>query len=584
MPHLARMLSTLLLLLAGLLPACGPFRGAAIPGSAEFDLGRVTHRARDGHWINLGSRHGMEPGALLWAWGATERPPFRTAPLARLRVDRVQQDRAHCRLVEGDGQALQHGWIVWAGGGAPIPAGSRLAVPAPTRLPDPTGWPTGPLAYDAGGGRLDLHGLAALAFEPLVRVSPHGLLPGAARRWSRGKEGRRWRFELRSDLTWTDGRPVTPQAALESLVESLRSGPPTLAGALLAEPPRLEANEILFTTREPVIDFPRLVAVPELALRSAAGSTGSYRLEVQRGAATGTGASGNPPPVPHLERRHTRAGPVRISLVPEDPTVNFYLGRVHLWQGIRSAAPITEYRLGTQGSEPGLRHRRTGELWVMLAVEPADLPWFEGLDREALLRTYLVDGEAVCELAELVTRTPLPPLTEAPATRTGTDTIPRPGAGPGEVGHRRLIVPRAMPEALNQLAERLQVLLIRAGHTVSLEHGDPRLSERSGAVMLLAIAPRADDPWLELWDLVQGLSWLEPMTAAALRAAIAGVAAAPDDTQLARVSRTIADNLGLVTIARVPLDLWLHESVETGHDHWRWPRLWVTPDTVHTYP
>jgi len=54
-------------------------------------------------------------------------------------------------------------------------------------------------------------------FTGLTAFGPDGaIVPGCAARWRTSEDGLRWTFELRSGLTWSDGRPLTAQDFLWS--------------------------------------------------------------------------------------------------------------------------------------------------------------------------------------------------------------------------------------------------------------------------------------------------------------------------------------------------------------------------------
>jgi hypothetical protein len=413
--------------------------------------------------------------------------------------------------------------------------------------------------------------LSALAYQPLVVESPHGILPGAARRWSVDATGLVWSFEPRHDLRWSDGESVTPEAIAEALRQAVAAEPPALAATLLAAPPRRAGNRIELVTRTPIPDLPRLLTPSELALVRGGLGTGPYRLAFS-GRALG------------LERVRAYPGPLRIDVVPDDPSVNFYLGRIDLWRGLRPLAPVDDYRLGATDRAPALQRRPAGELWVVLAVDPAQRHRLPELDREALRRTYLGDGVAVASLAELVCGP------AAGSTGAASGAAPTTAAGPDSSGGGapspltfitspadqalRIIVPHGTPGPVEQLAARLQALLIRSGTAASLEHGDPRTGDR-GTLAVMVLGPRSADPHLRLWDLLDALGWRDREARGELRTALAGDAAHPDPGALEALCAEIAARLGIVPIARLPVDLWLRDAVTTGPGSWGWPHLWV---------
>jgi peptide/nickel transport system substrate-binding protein len=67
------------------------------------------------------------------------------------------------------------------------------------------GYPS-PFSYSRGPGASHM----LLMFDTLLWKDSTGrMLPWLASRWEQAPDGRQWRFTLRDDVKWQDGRPLT---------------------------------------------------------------------------------------------------------------------------------------------------------------------------------------------------------------------------------------------------------------------------------------------------------------------------------------------------------------------------------------
>jgi peptide/nickel transport system substrate-binding protein/oligopeptide transport system substrate-binding protein len=126
--------------------------------------------------------------------------------------------------------------------------------------------------------------VVALLFDNLTRFDPDGgLVPGLARRWEVGDDGRRYTFHLRTDATFHDGRPVRAADVRASFLRALDPG--SLGGRAWPLYPILGARDfnarkapdvaglavpddstVVITLEEPLNIFPKLVAMPSTAI------------------------------------------------------------------------------------------------------------------------------------------------------------------------------------------------------------------------------------------------------------------------------------------------------------------------------
>lgn len=124
----------------------------------------------------------------------------------------------------------------------------------------------------------------------LTRLDPVDLQPEpslAARFWS-DEGGKLWSFELRSDLHWSDGQPLSTADVLRSWQQLADPGFASPYQSWLADA-ELQASDTLLTVRFPhprpafaeMCAFPALAPVPAHAAAEAVGS-GPFRLVMRR--------------------------------------------------------------------------------------------------------------------------------------------------------------------------------------------------------------------------------------------------------------------------------------------------------------
>ncbi len=173
-------------------------------------------------------------------------------------------------------------------------------VPRPTvRLPGGAlGFPS-PFAYAAGIGYYQM----SLLYDTLLWKDSTGeLLPWLARRFERSGDGATWTFELRDDVRWHDGRPLTPEDVVftfEYAAEQLTSPVVVARPEGVAGVRATGRRSVEIRLEEPAVTFPERVAgalpiVPShvwSSIDDAAGTqeterlvgTGPYRLESYAG-------------------------------------------------------------------------------------------------------------------------------------------------------------------------------------------------------------------------------------------------------------------------------------------------------------
>lgn len=153
----------------------------------------------------------------------------------------------------------------------------------PTRVVVGITSPPRPLASRDIEDRVTLNILAQVA-EGLVRFRDDGFAaePGLASRWSADPSGRRWTFELREGVRFSDGVPLTPVAVVESFGRGRNFG-----GRVEACSP----TAVRFELEHPNRRFPEFLAQSYYLVSRVDGTangylgTGPWRLEsVSRGA------------------------------------------------------------------------------------------------------------------------------------------------------------------------------------------------------------------------------------------------------------------------------------------------------------
>ncbi|MEW6474799.1 MAG: ABC transporter substrate-binding protein [Actinomycetota bacterium] len=108
------------------------------------------------------------------------------------------------------------------------------------------GYPS-PFGYVRGGGLI----LATYIFDTLLWEDSTGEpIPWLAREWSRSPDGLEWRFTLRDNAKWQDGRPVTPEDVKFSF-DYVTTGPAANVSRLAAS---LDLKEV-------VVEPPNVVVV-----------------------------------------------------------------------------------------------------------------------------------------------------------------------------------------------------------------------------------------------------------------------------------------------------------------------------------
>lgn len=130
--------------------------------------------------------------------------------------------------------------------------------------------------------------VAADLFEGLTAEAANGaIIPGAAARWTVAPEGRRWTFELRPGLRWSNGEPLAASdftRALDAVRDEASTAP---YASLLEGVARIRVTDqdhIEITTTRPMPQLPAILALPFAAPRPQGApadgriSNGPYRL------------------------------------------------------------------------------------------------------------------------------------------------------------------------------------------------------------------------------------------------------------------------------------------------------------------
>lgn len=149
------------------------------------------------------------------------------------------------------------------------------AAPLPQRSPDTLTLVTNRApsdldphsAYDAGSGVV-LQG----PFEGLIRLKPGTVdeyIPMLSTSWSTNADQSVWTFQLRDDVTFQDGTPLTAEAARASFERllTLKLAPSTVLGRFIDDPSRVKAMEHTL-----VFDLGRPQPLFEAALAAAYGT------------------------------------------------------------------------------------------------------------------------------------------------------------------------------------------------------------------------------------------------------------------------------------------------------------------------
>ena len=107
--------------------------------------------------------------------------------------------------------------------------------------------------------------LVALLFSGLVRNGPGGtLVPDLAERWSVDASGKTWTVDLRDDVHWHDGQPVTSEDVvftIHALQDPAYAGPSSTSWnevTVAANGPQ----RVVFTLRTPLGGFPQALTQP----------------------------------------------------------------------------------------------------------------------------------------------------------------------------------------------------------------------------------------------------------------------------------------------------------------------------------
>ncbi len=484
-------------------------------------------------------------GSRVWGYAAAALP-VAAAPAAQLEVVSTSARRFGCRVKQRYGSA-PIALALWNGVRAG-PAAPPVAVPAPRGAPDPSGWPA--LLDGAGGGAGHLVGaqVSQLAFEPLIRETAGGLLPGVACQWVAGADS--WRFEWATSRTWHDGTRLDASAVAAALRDALvhANG---LAGRLVGPNDVVPINgePALEVRVPPTLPLPALLAHPRLGLRSAHGGTGRFRLEVAQHQA--------------FVQHHSNAAPERLALTGGDPLVAFHAGRSAVWQAVRGEAHLSG--VGT-GAPPPVT---TGVAWLVCLGPSSLRRALASIELAHWVATYLPGAEPVTALATLISG-------EAAAAEVATYG---PTLQAGAVGLR---VDNQAPRLLVRFVERLEALLIQAGHTVHLEHAPPLGGERQPTAGFVLHVPVTRHPALALWDFVGALARRAPEERPALEAAIVEwiqEPAAERRRSLPALCATIETALDVAVLAQLPLEAWIGADIAAP----LWPELFLPTVTTNAY-
>ena len=124
------------------------------------------------------------------------------------------------------------------------------------------GYPS-PFAYVRGGGLI----LASYAFDTLLWEDSTGEpIPWLAKEWSRSPDGLEWRFTLRDNAKWHDGRPVTA-ADVKFSFDYVTTGPASSVSRLTASLDLKEAEVVAPNVVVVRLNKPTAVFEEDVAMR-----------------------------------------------------------------------------------------------------------------------------------------------------------------------------------------------------------------------------------------------------------------------------------------------------------------------------
>lgn len=193
--------------------------------------------------IDVAQRAGFslaEIRELLEGFDAVGHTSPRWRSMARRKLEEVQAliERAHTMK-----RLLEEGLSVGRLGGSPW------------------GYPS-PFAYLLGPGLTH----ASLLFDTLLWKDAAGaLVPWLARAWRCSEDGTQWRFTIRRDVRWHDGRPLSPGDVVFSF-QYLTSGPGATSGVLHLQgleevrSVAVHGDDVVFRLRRPYVPFAEWIA------------------------------------------------------------------------------------------------------------------------------------------------------------------------------------------------------------------------------------------------------------------------------------------------------------------------------------
>jgi ABC-type transport system substrate-binding protein len=121
--------------------------------------------------------------------------------------------------------------------------------------------------------------LDALVFDRLLRLDDNGRpAPALAVAWESEDGGKRWRFQLRTGVQFSDGTPLTAEIAAAALAPELASVPPSAAGS---------GAQVSGAGQWLTIESPE--AMPDLPQQLAAGRNFIFRVAADGKSLIGTG-------------------------------------------------------------------------------------------------------------------------------------------------------------------------------------------------------------------------------------------------------------------------------------------------------